>query len=72
MNYIRALVCLPQTSKQVGNSQTEIQQNFYVLLLLCKSDKGTYPNECSELFTSFFALRQYILIEFQIPMNENT
>lgn len=68
MNYICALVCLPQ---QVGN-KTEIQQNFHVVLPLCKSDKLTYPNECSELFTSFFALRQYILIEFQIPINKNT
>ena len=52
MNYICALVCLPQ---QVGN-KTEIQQNFHVVLPLCKSDKLTYPNECSELFTCFFCI----------------
>ena len=53
MNYICALVCLPQ---QVGNSQTETQQNFHVVLPLCKSDKFTYPNECSELFTCCFCI----------------
>ena len=45
--------------------------SFHDVRPLCKSHKFTYPNECSGLFTCFFALQQYIFIEFQILISEN-
>ena len=53
-------------------AKRRFNKSFHYVPPLSKSHKFTYPNQGSELFTCFFALQQYIFIEFQIPINENT